>query len=205
MFNKKWLTMVWTLVFTVVLAATCFAADSYQKIYDVGLGMKELAQDEASSQTFQTADGEVKVQVRKLANASSKENYHMLVWLGKNRIFDKHFPVVNGGYEFRVFKNSSDGRLFYEVSSKDRAYLYGYDAGAKKFMVYVDSQNYYNNFAARPMFAALKNGDLVLAFKSENLASPYYHRYRLQWDATTNWFGYADQGVIYENLASVAQ
>lgn len=180
----------------VLSSAPAFAEDSFQKILYVPYATKTLKDTTAWSNNFTTNDGEITLQVRKLLLKPDDQRYHMIATLGKDRVYDAYFPETEGGYSLAVFKDSSNGNMFYAFQSSERAYLLGYDRAAKKFVVYADSQSYYNNFKGVPQFAATDDGDLILAIESIYLDGrpQERHRYRLTWDDESNWFAYQDLG-----------
>lgn len=181
-------------------ATVCFA-ESYEMTYEAPNFTEGLKNDQALSETFTTPHGILKIQARKLLQSKSENRLHFIVWLDDKRIDDAHFPKVENGYTFRVFKNTSNSELFYSLESIDRAMLYGYSPVNKKLEIYVDSNNYAHDAGARPCIVALKNGDLVLAFESGNKSK----RYRFTWDAKKNWFGYSDLGAGWSNIANDKQ
>ena len=172
-------------------ATVCFAAESYQMTYEAKNFTEQLKDNQALTETFTTPYGPIKFQMRKLWNSSSDKNLHLIVWLNDKRIDDEHFPKVDYGYTFRVLKNTSNSEQFYVLQSIERAVLFGYSPNAQKMEVYIDSQNYAHEAGAYPYIVALKNGDLVLAFEKNNKN----RRYRFNWDANANWFGYSDLGT----------
>lgn len=201
---KKFLTAVFVAVFTFsVAAANCSA--SFQKIYDETLGMRDLSQDEAASETFQINEGTLKLQIRKIRQNADSKKYHALVFLNDKRIFEDYFETVPGGYTFKVFKDTINNNLFIATSSMRRAWLAGYLPSSGEYVTYADSINYYNDFPAYPTFDVLKDGNVVLAFVSQNMQNPYFHAYRFTWDNSKNWFAYRDIGVINSSLSSMAQ
>ena len=186
--------------FVMTLAAVCFA-ESYEMTYEAKQFTEGLKNDQALSETFTTPYGILKIQARKLWQSSSAKRLHFIVWLDDKRIEDDYFPKVDYGYTFRVFKNTSNGELFYALESIERACLYGYSPAKKKLEVYIDSQNYAHESGAYPYIVALKNGDLILAFEKANNC----RRYRFNWDAKANWFGYSDLGTGWSSVAKDKQ
>jgi hypothetical protein len=182
-------------------ATVCFAAESYQMTYEAKNFTEQLKDNQALTETFTTPYGPIKFQMRKLWNSSSDKNLHLIVWLNDKRIDDEHFPKVDYGYTFRVLKNTSNSEQFYVLQSIERAVLFGYSPNAQKMEVYIDSQNYAHEAGAYPYIVALKNGDLVLAFEKNNKN----RRYRFNWDANANWFGYSDLGTGWSSVGSDKQ
>ena len=138
----------------------------------------------------------LKIQARKLLQSKSENRLHFIVWLDENRLDDAHYPKVDNGYTIRVFKNTSNSELFFSLESIERAMLFGYSPANKKLEIYIDSLNYAHEAEAIPCIVALKNGDLVLAFEKSNKSK----RYRFNWDATRNWFGYSDLGAGWSSI-----
>ena len=181
-------------------ATVCFA-ETYEMTYEANQFTEQLKNDQAFSETFTTPYGLLKIQARKLWQSSSDNRLHFIVWLDDKRIDDGYFPKVDYGYTFRVFKNTSNGELFYSLESIDRACLYGYSPVNQKLEIYVDSLNYAHEAGAYPYIVALKNGNLVLAFEKRNNC----RRYRFNWDAAKNWFGYRDLGTGWNTIRSDKQ
>ena len=192
---RKFVAAVLSL-FVMTFATVCFA-ETYEMTYEARNFTEGLKNDQALSETFTTPYGMLKIQARKLLQSKSENRLHFIVWLDDKRIDDAHFPKVENGYTFRVFKNTSNGELFYSLESIDRACLYGYSPVNKKLEIYVDSQNYAHEEGAYPYIVALKNGDLVLAFEKANKSK----RYRFNWDAKKNWFGYSDLGKDWPSIS----
>ncbi len=186
-----------------LLPASSFAADSFQKIYHVPYATDQLGKDQAWSNNFTTNDGDMVLQVRRLLASTSDKRFHLIATLGKNRVFDAYYPEVTGGYSLLVFKDTSNGNMFYAFESQDRAYLMGYDRGAKKMVVYADSQSFYNNFKGVPQFVATAEGDLIMAIESVYLdgRAQERHRYQFTWDEEKNWFSYEDLGTGWPSIA----
>ena len=157
---------------------------------------EQLGNDQALSETLSTPYGILKIQARKLWQSSSDNRLHFIVWLDDKRIADDHFPKVDYGYTVRVFKNTSNGDMFYSLESIERACLYGYSPEKNKLEIYIDSQNYAHEAGAYPYIVALKDGSLVLAFEKANKCQ----RYRFNWDAKANWFGYSDIGSGWTSI-----
>ena len=176
-------------LFVMAFATVCFA-ESYEMTYEAQNFTEVLEDDQALSETFTPPYGALKIQVRKLWQSSSDNRLHFIAWLDDKRIADEHFPKVDKGYTFRVFKNISNGELFYSLESIERAAIYGYLPAKNKLVVYVDSQNYAHEAGAHPHIVATKDGDLVLAFEKGNKSK----RYRFNWDSKANWFGYSELG-----------
>ncbi|MBR4696450.1 MAG: hypothetical protein IKO94_10260, partial [Selenomonadaceae bacterium] len=122
---------------------------------------ESLGTDEAWTKSFNTRDGELKFQMRKIAIESDDKRFNFIVKCGKDTVYKRHFPKVNGGYSFMAMKDTSNSRLFFVLQSKDEAYLYGYESINGKFEVYIDSQNYLNKYHGEPRIAVMKDGGLV--------------------------------------------
>ena len=182
-------------LFIMAFGTVCFA-ETYEMTYEAKNFTEGLKNDEALSEVFTTPHGILKVQARKLWQAKSENQLHFIVWLDDKRIDDAHYPKVENGYTFRVFKNKSNSELFYSIESIDRAFLIGYSPVNKKLEIYVDSNNYAHEYGAKPHIVALKNGDLVLAFEKSNKSK----RYRFNWDAKADWFGYSDLGKDWASI-----
>ena len=182
-------------LFIMTFATVCFA-ETYEMVYEARNFTEGLKNDQALSETFTTPYGMLKIQARKLLQSKSENRLHFIVWLDDKRIDDAHFPKVDYGYTLRVFKNTSNSDLFYSLESIDRAMLYGYSPVNKKLEVYIDSLNYSHENGAYPYIVALKNGDLVLAFEKSGKSK----RYRFNWDAKKNWFGYSDLGAGWSSI-----
>ena len=58
-------------------------------------------------------EGKLVIQIRKLLNAGNDKKYHLLVKLKDKRIADEYFPTVDGGYVFKVFKNTATNSATY--------------------------------------------------------------------------------------------
>ena len=176
--------------------ATVCSAETYQMTYEAQNFTEQLGNDQALSETFSTPYGILKIQARKLWQSSSDNRLHFIVWMDDKRIEDAHLPKVDYGYTFRVFKNTSNGDMFYSLESIERACLYGYSPEKNKLEIYIDSQNYAHEAGAYPYIVALKDGSLVLAFEKANKCQ----RYRFNWDAKANWFGYSDIGSGWTSI-----
>ena len=182
-------------LFVMAFATACFA-ETYEMTYEAKNFTEGLKNEQALSETFNTPHGVLKIQARKLLQSKSENRLHFIVWLDDKRIDDGHYPKVENGYTFRVFKNTSNSELFYSLESIDRAILCGYSPINEKLEVYIDSMNYSHENGAYPHIVALKNGDLVLAFDKGNKC----RRYRFNWDAKKNWFGYSDLGTNWSSV-----
>ena len=195
---RKFIFLTFALCLTLLLGASTCLAGSFQKLYEVQHVTDTLRSDTAWSKTFNTMNGEIKLQIRKLAGSSSEKRYHLVVKLDKEDVYKLHLPEVEGGYSVAVLKDTSTSRQFYVLQSKERAYLFGYEQSSKKFEIYVDSQNYLNRYNGIPTIAVLKNGDLVLAFEPAyaSVNAPNY-RYSFFWDNRNSWFSYKDLGTGY--------
>ncbi len=191
---KKFVTIVASLLI-MAFATVCYA-ESYQMTYEAKNFTEELKYNEALTETFTTPYGPIKFQMRKLWGSGSDKRLHFIVWLNDKRLDDEHFPKVDYGYTFRVLKNTSNSEQFYVLQSIERAVLFGYSPNAQKLEVYIDSQNYAHDAGAYPYIVALKNGNLVLAFEKNNKS----RRYRFNWDANANWFGYSDIGTGWSSI-----
>ena len=187
-------------LFVMTFATVCFA-ETYEMVYEAPNFTEQLKNEQALSETFTTPYGQLKIQARKLLQSKSENRLHFIVWLDDQRIADEHYPKVDYGYTVRVFKNTSNGELFYSLESIDRAGLYGYSPINKKLEVYIDSINYAREEGAHPHIVALKNGDLVLAFEKDGKN----RRYRFNWDAPKNWFAYYDLGTGWSSINSDKQ
>lgn len=181
--------------------ATMCSAEKYEMTYEAENFTETLKNDEALSETFTTPHGELKIQARKLWQSSSNNRLHFIAWLDGKRIDDEHFPKVDGGYTFRVFKNISNGELFYTIGSIERATLFGYSPEKNKLEVYIDSQNYAHDKDAIPHIVVLKDGSLVLAFEKDNKTK----RYRFNWDKKANWFAYKEIGANWGPISKDKQ
>ena len=182
-------------LFILTFGAVCFA-ESYQMTYEAQNFTEGMKNDQALSEEFTTPYGILKIQARKLLQAKSENQMHFIVWMDDKRIDEAHLPKVPYGYTFRVFKNTSNGDFFYSLESVERACLYGYSPSKGTLEIYVDSQNYAHEKGAYPYFVALKNGDLILAFEKDNNG----RRYKFNWDASANWFGYSDLGSGWSSI-----
>ena len=182
-------------LFVMAFATVCFA-ETYEMVYEAPNFTEGLKNDQALSETFSTPHGLLKIQARKLWQAKSENQLHFIVWLDDERLDDAHYPKVNYGYTVRVFKNTSNSELFYSLESIDRAMLFGYSPANKKLEIYIDSMNYAHEKEAYPYIVALKNGDLILAFEKSGKSK----RYRFNWDAKKNWFGYSDLGAGWSSI-----
>ena len=181
--------------------ATVCSAEKYQMTYEAESFTETLKNDQALSETFSTPHGVLKIQARKLLQSSSENRLHFIVWLDDKRISDEHFPKVEGGYTFRVFKNTSNGDMFYALESIDRAALYGYSPTKNNLEIYIDSQNYVHDKDAAPHIVALKDGSLVLAFEKNNKS----RRYSFNWDKKANWFAYRETGADWRSISKDKQ
>lgn len=191
---RKVVAMVLSL-FIMAFATVCFA-ETYEMTYEAKNFTEGLRNEQALSETFSTPHGILKIQARKLLQAKSENQLHFIVWLDDKRLDDAHYPKVENGYTFRVFKNTSNSELFYSLESVDRAFLFGYSPANQKIEIYIDSNNYARDPEAKPCIVALKNGDLVLAFENMNKS----RRYRFNWDAKRNWFGYSEIGKNWGSI-----
>ena len=176
-----------------VFSANICAAGTFQTIYNSEKFTDDLRNDQAVDETFNTNDGKLRLQIRRLANSSAEKQMHGIIWLNNERIYDEYFPEVAGGYTFRAIKNTADSRQFYVIQSRDRAFLLGYSPAGKKIETYIDSQSYYCDFQAAPTIVTTKNGNLILAF--ENYAGTLSARYHFTWDNNKQWFGYSNLGT----------
>ena len=192
---KKITAMVVSL-FIMTFATVCFA-ETYEMVYEARNFTEGLRNDEALSETFTTPYGVLKIQARKLWQAKSENQLHFIVWLDDQRIDEAHYPKVDYGYTVRVFKNKSNSEMFYSLESINRALLFGYSPINKKLEIYIDSMNYAHENGAYPYIVATKNGDLILAFEKSGKSK----RYRFNWDAKKNWFGYSDLGSGWATIS----
>ena len=175
-------------------ASMCFAAETYQMVYEAYNFSENLGEDEAVNENFNTPYGTLKIQMRKLWNSSSDKKMHVITWLDDKRISDNYYPQVENGYTFRVIKNTSNSELYFVIESMERAYMYGYSPEKKIMMTYIDSLNYAHETGARPTIVVLRDGKLVLAFDQVYRPYPSSARYQFFWDNSTKWFGYRDLG-----------
>lgn len=181
-------------------ANVCLAA-AFQKLYEVQHVTDTLRSDTSWSKDFNTMNGEIKLQIRKLAGSSADKRYRFTAKLGKKEIYKLHLPEVEGGYSFATVKDTATSRQFYILQSRERAYLFGYEHMNQKFEVYVDSENYLNRYNGVPILAVLRNGDLVLAFEPAYASAVAPNqRYAFFWDKGTNWFSYRDLGTGYGSV-----
>ncbi|ORU00062.1 hypothetical protein D081_1156 [Anaerovibrio sp. JC8] len=180
--------------------AVCFAAETYQVIYDAENFTENMRDNDAVSDTFSTPYGTLKFQMRKLWQTGSDKRMHLIVWLNDTRISEQYYPEVTNGYTFRVIKNTSNSELYYVVQSIERAYMYGYSPDAQKIVTYIDSQNYAHEPGTFPYIVVLKNGNLVLAFENAYIPHPRSSRYQFTWDASKKWFGYSDIGKDWPSI-----
>lgn len=182
------------MVCLLIFGANICAAGTFQMIYNAENFSYTLKDNEAVDETFNTNDGKMRLQLRKLWNTKDDKNMHVLAWLDDKRVYDEHFPDVIGGYTFRALKNTADSRQFYVIQSIERAMMIGWSPAAKKMEVYIDSQNYYHDASVPyPSIVATVNGDLILAF--ENVERTRSVRYRFTWDANKQWFAYSNLGT----------
>lgn len=181
--------------------ASVVFAEKYEMTYEAQNFTEGLKNDEALSETFTTPYGLLKIQARKLWQAKSENQLHFIVWMNDKRIEDAHLPKVDYGYTFRVFKNTSNGDMFYSLESIDRACLYGYSPTKNALEIYIDSNNYKHESGAYPYIVALKNGNLVLAFEKQNKSQ----RYQFNWDAKANWFSYREIGSGWSSISKDKQ
>ena len=86
--------------------------------------------------------------------------------------------------------------MFYVLQSIERACLFGYSPAKKQLEVYIDSNNYAHDSGAYPHIVVLKSGELVLAFEKGSKC----RRYKFNWDAGANWFGYSDLGTGWHSV-----
>ena len=194
-------TVIAVLSLMIFAFATVCSAEKYQMTYEAESFTETLQNDQALSETFSTPHGILKIQARKLLQSSSANRLHFIVWLDNKRISDEHFPKVEGGYTFRVFKNTSNGDMFYSLESIERAALYGYSADKNNLEIYIDSQNYAHDKDAVPHIVALKDGSLVLAFEKNNKS----RRYSFNWDKKANWFAYRETGADWGSISKDKQ
>ena len=187
-----------------VSTALCFAADSYQMVYEAKNFTEGMKDNQALTETFSTPYGTLKFQMRKLWQSSSDKRMHLIAWLNDKKIDEQYYPKVDYGYTFRVIKDTSTSELYYVIQSIERAYLYGYSPDAQKLVTYIDSQNYAHAAGAHPYIVALKNGDLILAFE-QNGSTPHRARYEFEWDSSTNWFAYSDIGTGWPSITTDKQ
>lgn len=181
-------------------------AGTFQKLYEVHLSSATLGSDQAWSKNFNTMDGDLKLQFRRLAGEGDAKRFHLTVKLGKKYVFKKHFPEVEGGYYISVIKDTATSRMFYAVQSVDQAFLYGYEGETAKFETYIDSDNYLNKYNGDSIIAVTRSGDLILAFEPPyaSRVSPN-QRYSFFWDDNTIWFAYRDLGTGFGSIYNESQ
>ena len=189
---KKFFSAV-ILACIIFFGANVCSAGTFQIIYDAEMFTANMKRDQAVDETFNTNDGKLRFQLRKLANSSAEKRMHAIAWLNDKRIYEEYFPDVYGEYSFRAIKNTADSRQFYVIESLERSIMLGYEPVNGKLEIYIDSRNYARNAAANPTIVALKNGDLILAF--ENPTQNISARYLFTWDKSKNWFAYSDLGT----------
>lgn len=199
MFRKLWVfcLAVVTVVAMAAMTGTC-QAGTFQKLYEVRHVSDTLSSDQAWKKDFNTRNGEIKLQFRKVSGEGDDKRFHFTVKLGKDYIHKQHFPKVDGGYSIMVVKDTATSRIFFVVQSQEHAYMYGYEENSKRFEVYIDSQNYLNRYNGASKIAVLRDGSLVLAFEplyANRVA--YNQRYSFFWDQRGLWFGYKDLGSGY--------
>ena len=187
----------------VVFGANVCSAGTFQVIYNAEKFSADLKRNQAVDETFNTNDGKVRLQLRKLANSSAEKRMHVLGWVNDKRVYEEYFPDVYGEYTFRVIKNTADSRQFYVIQSYERAVLIGYSPAKGQFETYIDSKNYFHDFQASPFITATKNGDLILAF--ENSQQTLSARYHFYWDDQNQWFAYKDLGTYKYSIVRDSQ
>lgn len=189
-----------------LLTANDCQAGTFQKLYEVHLSSATLGSDQAWSKNFNTMDGDLKLQFRRLAGEGDAKRFHLTVKLGKKYVFKKHFPEVEGGYYISVIKDTATSRMFYAVQSADQAFLYGYEGETAKFETYIDSDNYLNKYNGDSIIAVTRSGDLILAFEPPyaSRVSPN-QRYSFFWDDNTIWFAYRDLGTGFGSIYNESQ
>lgn len=192
---KKFLSAVIMTCLVTFFAGVC-SAGTFQTIYKAEYFTDEMKSNESASETFNTNDGTIKFQLRKLWTEDKSKMMHITAALNDKRIYDQHFPQITYGYTFRVIKNTADNRQFYVIQSVERALLIGYSASSGKMETYIDSFNYYHNFQAYPYIVTTKSGDLILAFEEYGAGdrTPRRVRYLFTWDNSKNWFAYRSLG-----------
>ena len=201
MVRKFFSAMVFTCL--LVFGANICSAGTFQLIYNAEHFTAMLDRDRAVDETFNTNDGKMQLQLRRLADSSDDKRMHVIVKLNDKRIYDEHFPDVWGGYTFRAIKNTVDSRQFYVIESRERAFMIGYSPVNQKMEVYIDSQNYYHDFPAVPYITATVGGDLILAF--ENSSGNLSVRYRFTWDDAKQWFAYENLGTYRRSITKDMQ
>lgn len=204
MFRKLFAALVLGLI--LLLPVNACQAGTFQKLYEVRLSTANMGSDQAWSRNFNTMDGDLKLQFRRLAGEGAEKRFHLTVKLGKKYVFKKHFPEVEGGYTIMVIKDTSTSRMFYAVQSIDQAYLYGYEGETEKFETYIDSDNYLNKYNGDSIIAVTRDGDLILAFEPAfgSRVAPN-QRYEFWWDDGTIWFAYRDLGTGFGPIYNVSQ
>ena len=193
--------MALAMLFVVNANFSVCEAGGFQKLYEVRHVSDTLRSDGAWKKSFNTMNGEIKLQFRKVSSEGSDKRFHFTVKLGKNYVYKNHFPDVEGGYSIMVVKDTNTSRIFFVVQSMERAYMYGYEEKSKRFEIYIDSQNYLNRYNGCPRIAVLRNGDLVLAFEPA-YANYVAHnqRYSFFWDQRSLWFAYKDLGGGFSSV-----
>ena len=192
MFRKFFATLLLTLLLTLT-ASTVDAEGTFQQVYNAENFSAGLKADQAIDESFNTPDGKLRFQLRKLANASADKRMHVIARLDDKKIYDEHFPDAYPAYSFRVIKNVADSRLFYVIESGERALLLGYLPVNGKMAVYIDSQNYYHKDNTSPTIVVTRNGYVIMAFENSNRNTSA--RYLFTWDADKQWFAYRDLGT----------
>lgn len=199
MFRKLFFAGILGLI--LLLEANACMAAAFQKLYESRHMSESLSSDQAWSKNFNTMDGEMKLQFRKLAAESDDKRFHFTVKRGKDYVYKQHFPRVEGGYSVMVIKDTSTSRLFYAIQSRDVAYLYGFESRTGKFEIYIDSKNYLNRNNGVPKIAVLRDGSLILAFEPLYTSSVAYNqRYSFNWDDRNMWFSYRDLGSGFNSV-----
>lgn len=199
MFRK--LMLLWAVALVMVCMTNACEAGSFQKLYEVRHVSDSLSSNGAWKKSFNTMNGEIKLQFRKVSSEGSDKRFHFTVKLGKDYVYKNYFPDVDGGYSIMVVKDTTTSRIFYVVQSMERAFMYGYEEKSKRFEVYIDSQNYLNRYNGCPKIAVMRNGDLIMAFEPAYANSVAYNqRYSFFWDQRNLWFAYKDLGTGFGSV-----
>ena len=153
-------------------------------------GALNLGEDAAWSRAYKTDGGEFKIQFRKLKLGDVHKRYHLIIWWNDERIADGYCPENDPGYGFKIFKDTGSNRIFVSLETKLRLVLLGYEPKTKKMIKYVDSKDY-DSYLPYPLIGVDGDGDLRLTYINKS-SDKNNVKYKLFWDAGTNWFGYKD-------------
>ncbi|MBR1589786.1 MAG: hypothetical protein IJ657_01760 [Acidaminococcaceae bacterium] len=195
--KKQLLGLALTLLVAVsMLLGGALQAEAGNFVQVADTGVLKLKANGKWEKEYRSKMGDVKIRFRNVLNFNDNKRYHLLIWW-RDPGTDKYIRVADGyspknkfGYGFKVFRDNRTGRVFFAMDAHGRLVLYGYDTFARKLEMYVDSNNYYSPLPL-PSMLVRPDGDLELRFDNVNgTANPT--RYRLFWDAGSNWFGYED-------------